>query len=52
VQGRQAAKRAGLNRPPLVIDRQRLEANVRAVRTSVDGQSCRCGWWPSLPISA
>lgn len=33
----QALKRAGLNRPTLVVDRQRLEANVRAVRANVDG---------------
>jgi len=32
-----ALARAGLNRPMLVIDRTRLDANVRAVRSSVDG---------------
>jgi D-serine deaminase-like pyridoxal phosphate-dependent protein len=32
-----ALKRAGLNRPVLVIDRQRLDANVAAIRKSVDG---------------
>lgn len=31
-----ALKRAGLNRPTLVIDRARLGANIRAVRASVD----------------
>lgn len=31
-----ALKRAGLNRPTLVVDRQRLQANIRAVRASVD----------------
>lgn len=32
-----ALKRAGLNRPILVIDRQRLAANIRAIRQGVDG---------------
>lgn len=32
----QALRRAGLARPTLVIDRQRLDANVRAVRSTVD----------------
>jgi hypothetical protein len=31
-----ALKRAGLNRPTLVIDRARLTANIAAVRKSVD----------------
>ena len=31
-----ALGRAGLNRPTLVIDRQRLSANVKAIRQSVD----------------
>lgn len=31
-----ALKRAGLNRPTLVVDQQRLHANIRAVRASVD----------------
>ena len=31
-----ALQRAGLNRPTLVIDQQRLSANLRAVRNSVD----------------
>lgn len=31
-----ALRRAGLMRPVLVIDRTRLDANVRAIRTSVD----------------
>lgn len=33
----EALKRAGLMRPTLVIDRQRLAANVAAIRNSVDG---------------
>jgi hypothetical protein len=32
-----ALRRAGLMHPVLVIDRQRLDANVRAIRASVDG---------------
>lgn len=31
-----ALQRAGLNRPVLLIDRQRLDANIRAIRASVD----------------
>lgn len=31
-----ALQRAGLNHPVLVIDRQRLDANIRAIRASVD----------------
>lgn len=31
-----ALRRAGLNRPTLVIDKARLDANIRAVRQSVD----------------
>lgn len=31
-----ALKRAGLNRPTLVVDQQRLTANIRSIRASVD----------------